>query len=145
MLIGSKGGAFCVCKELASSCSVNSTANGKGLFLETQGTLNSLEMGLGKIMKCDNQWWQINVWLNGWHRKNQQRSYTYGLRRYKHEFYVHGSVHRKSILTNVRDATICSLYFILMQYHTMCFRCCPHPSSGVHKTVTAASGTGHSI
>ena len=49
--------------------------------------------------------------------------------------YVHGSVHRKSILINVqRDATICSLYFILLQYHSTCFGCRPHPSSGVHKT-----------
>jgi len=55
ILIGSKGGAFCVCTELASLCSANSTANCKGLFLEMQGTLNSLELGLGKIIKCDNQ------------------------------------------------------------------------------------------
>ena len=26
-----------------------------GLFLKMQGTLNSLELGLGKIIKCDNQ------------------------------------------------------------------------------------------
>jgi hypothetical protein len=55
ILIGSKGGAFCVCTELASLRSANSTANDKGLFLEMQGTLNSLELGLGKIIQCDNQ------------------------------------------------------------------------------------------
>jgi len=61
-----------------------------------------------------------------------------------HIFYVHGSVHHKSILINVqRDATISSLYFILLQYHSTCFRCHPHPSSGVHKTVVTASGTSH--
>ena len=34
-------------------------------------------------------------------------------------------------------------YFILLQDHSTCFGCCPHPSSGVHKTVTTASGTGY--
>ena len=33
----------------------------------------------------------------------------------------------------------------LLQNHSTCFGCPSHPSSGVHKTVTAASGTGHSI
>ena len=32
-----------------------------------------------------------------------------------------------------------------LQNHSTCFGCPPHPSLGVHKTVTAASGTGHSI
>jgi len=41
-----------------------------------------------------------------------------------------------------RDATQSSL-FIILQVHTTCFGCQPHPSSGVHKTVTTASGTGH--
>ena len=31
----------------------------------------------------------------------------------------------------------------LLQNHSTCFGCPSHPSSGVHKTVTAASGTGH--
>jgi len=35
--------------------------------------------------------------------------------------------------------------FILLQDHSMCFGCLPHPLSGVYKTVTAASGTGHNI
>jgi len=60
-----------------------------------------------------------------------------------HVFYVYGSVHRWSILIIVqRDATQSSL-FIIMQVHSTCFGCQPHPSSGVHKTVTTASGTGH--
>jgi len=41
-----------------------------------------------------------------------------------------------------RDATQSSL-FIILQVHRTCFGCQPHPSSGVHKAVTTASGTGH--
>jgi len=33
----------------------------------------------------------------------------------------------------------------LLQSHSTCFGCPPHPSSGVLKTVTAASDTGHNI
>ena len=33
----------------------------------------------------------------------------------------------------------------LLQNHSTCFGFPSHPSSGVHQTVTAASGTGHSI
>ena len=33
----------------------------------------------------------------------------------------------------------------LLQNHSTCFGRPSHPSSGVHKTVTADSGTGHSI
>ena len=39
-----------------------------------------------------------------------------------------------------RDVTQRSL-FIILQVHSACFGCQPHPSSGVHKTVTTASGT----
>jgi len=41
-----------------------------------------------------------------------------------------------------RDATQNSL-FIILQVHSTCFGCQQHPSPGVHKTVTTASGTGH--
>ena len=41
-----------------------------------------------------------------------------------------------------RDATQSNLVIIL-QVHSTCFGCQPHPSPGVHKTVTTASGTGH--
>ena len=59
------------------------------------------------------------------------------------EFYVYGSVHRWSTLIFVqRDATQRSL-FIILQVHSTYFGCQQHPSSGVHKTVTTASGTGH--
>ena len=40
-----------------------------------------------------------------------------------------------------QDATQTSL-FIILQVPSTCFGCQPHPLSGVHKTVTAASGTG---
>jgi len=33
----------------------------------------------------------------------------------------------------------------LLRNHSTCFGCPSHPSLGVHKSVTAASGTGHSI
>jgi len=57
--------------------------------------------------------------------------------------YVYGSVHRWSTSIIVqRDATLSTL-FIILQVHSTCFGCQPHPSSGVHKTVTTASSTGH--
>ena len=58
-------------------------------------------------------------------------------------FYVDGSEHRWSILIIVqRDETQSSL-FIILQVHSTRFGCQPHPPSGVHKTVTTASGAGH--
>ena len=33
----------------------------------------------------------------------------------------------------------------LLQNYSTCFGCLSHPSSGVHETVTAASGTDHSV
>jgi len=33
--------------------------------------------------------------------------------------------------------------FIILQVHSTYFGCQPHPSSGVHKSVTTASGTGY--
>jgi len=41
-----------------------------------------------------------------------------------------------------RDATQRGL-FVILQVHSTCFGCQPHNSSGVHKTVTTASGTRH--
>ena len=56
-------------------------------------------------------------------------------------FYVYGSVHRWSVSIIVqRDATQSSV-FIILQVHSTCFGCQPHPSSGVHKTVTTAFRT----
>jgi len=33
--------------------------------------------------------------------------------------------------------------FIVLQNHSTCFGCPLHPSSGVHKTVVATTGTSH--
>ena len=46
------------------------------------------------------------------------------------------------LITVHLDATQSSL-FIILQVNSTCFGCQPHPSLGVHKTVTTASGTGH--
>jgi len=48
-------------------------------------------------------------------------------------------VHRWSILIIVQWDATQSSQFIILQVHCTCFGCQPHPSSGVHKTVTAAS------
>ena len=77
------------------------------------------------------------------------------------KLYIYGSVHRWSIIITVqRDATQSSL-LIILQAHSTCFGCQPHPSwvhntvntasgigqphssSGVHKTVSTAFGIGH--
>jgi len=50
-------------------------------------------------------------------------------------------VHRWSILVIVQRGSTQSSLFIVLQVHCPCFGCQPHPSSGVHKTVTTASGT----
>ena len=43
-----------------------------------------------------------------------------------------------------QDATVCRYLFTAKSVSTY-FGCPSHPSSGEHKTVTAASGTGHSV
>jgi len=48
-----------------------------------------------------------------------------------------------NINKNPTDATICRYLFIAKLLYM--FRVSQHPSSGVLKTVTVASGTGHSI
>jgi len=40
-----------------------------------------------------------------------------------------------------QDATDAGIH--LLQNYSTCFECLSHPSSGVHQTVTAASGTGN--
>ena len=66
------------------------------------------------------------------------------LPQYGHDgFYIHGSVHRKStLIRSNKMQENAGIY--LLQTHSTCFGCPLHPSSGVHKTVTAVSGTGHS-
>ena len=43
-----------------------------------------------------------------------------------------------------QDATVCRCLFTAKSLWT-CFGCPSHPSSREHKTVTAASGTGHTV
>jgi len=56
------------------------------------------------------------------------------------EFYIHGSVHRDSVLIRFNEIQQYAGVYLLQNYST-CFGCLSYPSSGVHKTVTAASGT----
>ena len=58
------------------------------------------------------------------------------------KFYIHVSVHRNSILTRSNKLQQYAGIYLLHNYST-CFGCRSHPSSGAHKTVTTASGTGH--
>ena len=57
-------------------------------------------------------------------------------------FFVYGSVHRWSILITVQRYATQSNLSIILQVHSTCFGCQTRPSSGIHKTVTTASGTG---
>ena len=53
-------------------------------------------------------------------------------------------MHHNSILIKTQlDATVCRHLFTAESFYM--FRVSQHPSSGVLKTVTAASGTGHNI
>ena len=60
------------------------------------------------------------------------------------EFCIHGSVHHNCMLIKSNKMQLYAGIYLL-QNHSTCFGCPSHPSSGVHKTVTAASGTCHSI
>ena len=60
------------------------------------------------------------------------------------EFYICSYVHRNSILIRSNKMQQYAGIYLLQNY-SACFGCLLHPSPGVHKTVTAASGTGHSI
>jgi len=68
---------------------------------------------------------------------------TFFVSNYFLEFYIRDSVHRNSILIRSNKMQKYEGIYLLQNYST-CFRCPSHPSSGVHKTVNAASGTGHS-
>ena len=61
-----------------------------------------------------------------------------------YNFFFHGSVHRNSILIRSKEMQQYAGIYLLQSYST-CFGCPSHPSSGLHKTVTAASSTGPSI
>ena len=57
-------------------------------------------------------------------------------------FHIHGTVHRDSVLIRSNKMQQYAGIYLLQVYST-CFGRPSRPSSGVQKTVTAASGTGH--
>ena len=61
-----------------------------------------------------------------------------------HVFYICGSVHRNPRLKKSNEMQHYADIYFLISYST-CFGRPSHPSSGVHKTVVAASGTDHTI
>ena len=62
----------------------------------------------------------------------------------KIQFYIHGSVHRNSRLKKPNKMQQYAVNYLLLNYCT-CFGRPSRPSSGVHKTVVAASGTDHTV
>ena len=60
-----------------------------------------------------------------------------------YKFHIHGSVHRDSVLVRSNKMQQYAGIYLLQVYST-CFGRPSPSSSGVQKTVTAASGTGHS-
>ena len=59
-----------------------------------------------------------------------------------YKFFIHGSVHRDSVLIRSNKIQQYGGIYLLQIYSTY-FGRPSRPSSGVQKTVTAASGTGH--
>jgi len=57
-------------------------------------------------------------------------------------FYLCSSVHRNSRLNKSDKMQLYADIYLLLSYST-CFGRSSRPSSGVHKTVVAASGTDH--
>ena len=64
-------------------------------------------------------------------------------RKPKTDLYIPGSVHRDSVLIRSNKMQQYTGIYLPQVYST-CFGRPSRPSSGVEKTVTAASGTGHS-
>ena len=62
---------------------------------------------------------------------------------YYTKFYIHDSVHRVFILISSNKMQQYAGIYLVQIYSTY-FGCPSHPSSGVHESVTAASGTGRS-
>jgi len=57
-------------------------------------------------------------------------------------FYIRGSVHRNSRLKKSKELQQYADIYLLLNYST-CFGRPSRPSSGVHDTLVAASGTDH--
>jgi len=60
------------------------------------------------------------------------------------EVHIHCSVHRNSMLIESNKTQHYAHIYLLLNYST-CFGRPSRPSSGVHKTVVAASGTDHTV
>ena len=60
------------------------------------------------------------------------------------EFYIRDSVRRNSRLRKSNEMQEYADIYLLLNYST-CFGRPSRPSSGVHKTVVAASGTDHTV
>ena len=60
------------------------------------------------------------------------------------KFYIYSSVHHNSRLKKSNKMQLYADIYLLLNYCT-CFGRPSRPSSGVHKTVVAASGTDHTI
>ena len=60
------------------------------------------------------------------------------------ECYACSSMHRNSRLKKSNKMQQCADIYLLLNYST-CFGRQSRPSSGVHKTVVAASGTDHTV
>ena len=92
-----------------------------------------------EVSRCTNRAMGVTAWSESLHLTSCIGSWVNETSSY--EFYVRGSVHRWStLITLQRDAKQSSL-FIILHVNSTCFGSQPHPSSGVHKTVTTASGT----
>ena len=59
-------------------------------------------------------------------------------------FYIRGSVHRNPRLKKSNEMQQYADIYLLLNY-SICFGRPSRPSSGVHKTVVAASGTDHTV
>jgi len=76
----------------------------------------------------------------------EKASYVSPKRQFTHyvPFYIRGSVHRNSRLKKSNEVQQYADIYLLLNYST-CFGRTSRQSSGVHKTVVAASGTDHTI
>jgi len=72
------------------------------------------------------------------------RNYSRGNQRANNSLCIRGSMHRNSILIRSNHMQQYAGIYLLQNQSTY-FGCPSRPSSGIHTTVTAASGTGHSI
>ena len=91
------------------------------------------------VRKCANANVNMTLWMVRI-SVNIQRTFTF--RSEEIEFYIHGSVHRDSVLIRSNKMQqYAGIY--LLQNHSTYFGCPSRPSSGVQETVNAASCTGH--